>query len=107
MGKKKSRFYASSEQERYAIANERDLRKAKVLMDILRPIELTWLEAAVLLHYYFRNLTLEDTATAAGRHVREIEAARRSLLAKVAVALGYATEDEAGVKIERAKMLLL
>lgn len=76
-------------------------------MDILRPIELTWLEAVVLLHYYFRNLTLEDTATAAGRHVREVEAARRSLLAKVAAALGYATEEEAGVKVERAKMPLL
>ncbi|NPV80184.1 MAG: hypothetical protein HPY52_07890 [Firmicutes bacterium] len=65
------------------------------MMDILRPIELTWLEAVVLLHYYFRNLTLEDTATAAGAHIFEIMKARDSLLTKVARAAGYIGEDQA------------
>ncbi|HHY92860.1 MAG TPA: hypothetical protein GX511_05925 [Firmicutes bacterium] len=75
-------------------------------MELIRPLVLTWLEAGVLLHYYWRGLTLGEVADTLHRHVCEVQEARRTLVAKFAVALGYATERETGVKLERIRLPL-
>lgn len=83
------------------LENEEDIFLAKALLDTLRPLALTWLEASVLLHYYFWDWPLDRVAEAAHCHIAEVLAARRSLVSKAAVALGYATEQETGVYLER------
>lgn len=66
------------------LQNEQSIRKAAEIMAILRPIELTWLEAAVLLHYYTRYLSVQDVADLVNLRLEDVEAARWSLVRKVA-----------------------
>lgn len=95
-----------SEQERYILAVDSDTRDMAAFMELLRPVVLTWLEAAVFLHHYCRGLDLGEVAGTVGRHVREVKQARRDLVCKVAVALGYATEEETGVHVEFTRLPL-
>lgn len=68
-------------------------------MDLIGGLELSWLEAAVLLHHHYRDLELEYVADIVDRRVDEVAAAGESLIRKAAVALGYVTPEEAGVKV--------
>ena len=87
-----------SEQEAYVLRHDEELLEERALA-ILRPLVLTWLEAAVLLHHYCYGWRLPDVASIVGRHYSEVRAAQDSLITKVATALGY-IEGE----VERAEL---
>lgn len=78
-----------SPQEAFLLANEEEIRKADAIIQALRPVRLTWLEAAVFHHYYWHALDLFTVAEITERSPKELEAARRTLVTKVAAALGY------------------
>ena len=80
-----SRGYArKSYPESWVVENSETIEKVERLLDAVRDLELTWLEAGVLMHYYFRGFSLEDAADIMGCHVAEAQAAERSLIEKVA-----------------------
>jgi DNA-directed RNA polymerase specialized sigma24 family protein len=66
------------------VKNSETIEKVERLLDAVKDLELTWLEAGVLMHYYFRGFSLEDAADIMGCHVAEAQAAERSLIEKVA-----------------------
>lgn len=88
---------ATSEPERFVLRNEKAIVQTKAFLDAVRPILLTWLEAAVLVHFYYRGLRLHEVARLVRESVQTVADARRSLVRKVAVALGYAPGE-----VERA-----
>jgi hypothetical protein len=63
-------------------------------LDLIGSIELTWLEAKVLFHHYYRNIDIGGAAERAGCHVTEAQAARETLVRKVAIKLGYNIDDD-------------
>jgi len=71
------------------IENEKDLRLATAIVNALRPLRLTWLEAAVFHHYYWCALSMGTVAEITGRSLRELATARTTLVTKAAAALGY------------------
>jgi DNA-directed RNA polymerase specialized sigma24 family protein len=80
-----SRGYSrTSHPESWVVENSETIEKVERLLDAVRDLELTWLEAGVLMHYYFRGFSLEDAADIMGCHVAEAQAAERSLIEKVA-----------------------
>ena len=87
-----------SEQEVYVLRHDQELLAERALA-VLRPLVLTWLEAAVLLHHYCYGWRLPDVAAIVRRHRFEVYAARDSLVRKAAVALGYIPGD-----VERAEL---
>lgn len=87
-----------SEQEAYVLRHDEELLQERALA-ILRPLVLTWLEAAVLLHHYCYGWRLPDVAGIVGRHRSEVYAARDSLVMKAAAALGYIPGE-----VERAEL---
>ncbi len=62
-------------------------------------IELSWIEGFVLYHHFFRRLPIADVADILGKSIPEATANRDSLIRKAAVALGYVTAKEAGIKL--------
>ena len=78
-----------SEEEAWIVRNDDDILRVKRFLDLLRPIQLTWLEAAVLLHHYYFGWPLDKVAEIVQRHVCEVKAAKFRLITKVATALGY------------------
>lgn len=87
-----------SEQEAYVLRHDEELLAERAL-SVLRPLVLTWLEAAVLLHHYCYGWRLPDVAGIVRRHRSEVYAARDSLVTKAAVALGYIPGE-----VERAEL---
>lgn len=83
-----------------------DWRELETFMRLLRPLKLTWAEAGMLLHYYWRGLTLGETADTLHLHIREVQEARRTLVTKVAVALGYITAEKVGITVEYVNLPL-
>lgn len=79
---------STSEPERFVLKHEADIMAEKVLQK-LRPLVLTWLEGAILLHHYSYEWPLEDVAEKTNVHVGDVAKARKSLVRKVAIALGY------------------
>lgn len=71
------------------LENEREIRLAAAIVAALRPLRLTWLEAAVLHHHYWYALDLMKVAQITERNPREIVAARQTLVTKAAAALGF------------------
>jgi len=66
---------------------------AERILSLLRPLVLTWLEAAVLLHHYMHGFRLPQVAARVNRHIRDVQQARDSLIRKAAVVLGYMEGD--------------
>lgn len=87
-----------SEPEAYVLRHDEELLAERSLA-VLRPLVLTWLEAAVLLHHYCYGWRLPDVATIVRRHRDEVFAARAALVRKAAVALGYLAGE-----VERAEL---
>lgn len=80
------RYHNASEPERFVLQNEKIIFLEKKLRAILEPITLTWLEAAVFVHYYWGYHPIEKVADILEKPVTEVEKARLSLLAQVAAA---------------------
>lgn len=70
------------------------MRIAKAILEALRGLRLTWLEAAVLHYYHFNGFHLYELPGLLGRRPSEIAEARRTLVRKAAAALGYIDHDE-------------
>lgn len=62
---------------------------AERVLQKLRPLVLTWLEGAILLHHYSYEWPLPDVAERTNVHIKDVIKARKSLVRKAAIALGY------------------
>lgn len=81
--------HSLSEQERHVLRHDDDLRAEAAVLRLLRPLVLTWLEAAVLLHHYTYGWRLPQVAEILDRPHSEVFRARDELVRKAAIALGY------------------
>ena len=88
-GRRRHSPHSISEPERYVLQNDQDILRAKAFLDLIRPVRIAWLEAAVLLHHYTFGWRLPEVTRIVRRPLREVLAARDSLVRKVAAALGY------------------
>lgn len=86
--------HSESLPERFALRNEDEIRLAGAIMAALRPLRLSWLEAAVFYHYYWGGVDLLTLASLLRLPLRDVESARRRLVTKTAAALGYIEPDE-------------
>lgn len=77
---------------------------AEGVLQKLRPLVLTWLEAAVLLHHYTYGFTVAEVAEKTNKHVVEVAAAKKTLVRKCAVALGYVDGEVQYTKVEPTKL---
>lgn len=68
------------------------IRRAAPIVAAIQALELTWLEAAVLLHGYLRCLDWPDVADELDVRLEDVEKARWTLVRKVAEALRQAEE---------------
>lgn len=83
-----------SDPERFVLRNEDEIRLAGAIVAALRPLRLSWLEAAVFYHYYFGGIDLQTLASLLRQPLWEVDRARRHLVKKAAVVLGYIELDE-------------
>ena len=79
--------------------NEKEIDEVRSFLRLIGSIELTWLEAGVLLHSFFNGFDLWKTADIFNVHVSKVEAAEKAIILKVAVALGYVTAEDVGIDI--------
>lgn len=91
-----------SDPERFVLENEREIQLAAKIVAALRPLRLSWLEAAVFHHYYWHALDMLTVAQITERTLQDLQSARRSMVTKAAVALGYieAPKDIGPITVE-------
>lgn len=89
VSKNRGRSPGTSQPERWVLQNSEEIAKVQKFLNLIGSIELTWLEAIILFHHYYRGVSLADAASVAGCHVRDAQSARDNLIRKVAARLGY------------------
>ncbi len=77
-------YRRTSQPEKWVLDNAEEIEHLERLLNTIKDIELTWLEAGVFLHYFSRGLDLGSTADIIGCHIYEAQAAEESLIRKVA-----------------------
>ena len=75
--------------EQSVIENEKDTQQVEEFLALIRDIELSWQEAGVLLQHIYNGFDITGTADILNITEHEARTADRTLIRKVAVALGY------------------
>lgn len=76
------------------LENEKEIQLVDRILKTLRPLRLDWLEAVVFYNYYYAAIDLPTVAATFDIPLQELVQARRRLVTKAAMLLGYIPPDD-------------
>lgn len=85
---------STSVPERFVLENEKEIQLVDRILKTLRPLRLDWLEALVFYQHYWAAVDLPTVAATFDIPLQELVQARRRLVTKAAMLLGYIPPDD-------------